>query len=277
MFNLQLDSLIFFRAHLFIFWYFLGTATAIVLLKHGRERLREKEQIRLLLETRSRQEDPNDDSEDKSRWQRFKEWCGRNKVYISTGILATIAVLSAILLYQGYNEISAPTLPPETMLESYLGKPSSLRETRDGLLAEDFFFAESTEPRKMGGKDFFDKEKLVLSRIFEMLDFYRQDPPAEYQVIAALRTMEKFLKSDVERWSLGELLHLQMQPHTSYAVIGYHSSLFGDWDDVSPEFKALFNFLTQSTGEGPHRQALEAFDVLRLDFITKVDRILADA
>ena len=169
------------------------------MLKHGRERLRENEHTRLILEAGPAQGKNPDDSKDKSRWDQFRNWCDRNKVYIGVGILATIAVLSAILLYYEYKEISVPPLPPETMLKSGLNKPSSLRESRDALLAQDFFFPELTNPRKVGGKDFFDKERLVLSRIFEMLDFYEHDTPSDPRVIGALQAMKQFLQSDVER------------------------------------------------------------------------------
>lgn len=188
----------------------------------------EKEQIRLLLETRSRQEDSNDDGEDKSRWERFKDWCSRNKVYIGAGILATVAVLAAILLYYGYAEGTPPSVGGDILLHSYIDKPSSLAQTRDGLLVSDFFFPEFTSPRELGGMEFFNKEKMLLSRIFEMFDFYKQSPPTKYQVVQALQTMRQFLKSDLERWTGGEQLHLTMQPHTSYAVMQYHACLRQD-------------------------------------------------
>ena len=76
--------------------------------------------------------------------------------------------------------------------------------------------------------DFFKKEKMFLSKMSEIFDFYDQNPPTDYRVIGALQTMGHFLKSDVERWSVAEKLHLHISDFTSYAVMGYHNCLMGD-------------------------------------------------
>lgn len=274
MVSLQVDEWVFFKVYLFSF---CTLYAGLVLLKHGRERLMEKEKIRLILETRITQgSSSNDDDKQKSRWERFKEWSDRNKAYIGLGILATVGLLLATGIYYNYAETPTPSVAPDSLLRSYIEKASSLRETRNALRAKDFFFQEFTNPREVGGMVFFEKEKMFLSRMFEMFDFYRQNPPTEYQVVSALETMRQFLRSDLKRWTLGEQLHLTMQPHTSYSVMQYHACLIRDWDDVPFEFKALFYFLSQSTTEGPHRQALEAFNFISKDFITKVNNVLDD-
>ena len=42
-----------------------------------------------------------------------------------------------------------------------------------------------------------------------------------------------------------------------------------NWDEAPVGFKTLFNFLTQSTATGPHREPLKAFRQLDLDFLTQ--------
>lgn len=56
----------------------------------------------------------------------------------------------------------------------------------------------------------------------------------------------------------------------------YHAYLMSDWEDAPLEFKNLFNFLTQSSDEGAHQKAQEAFNFLRMDFIRRVTTILVD-
>ena len=52
----------------------------------------------------------DDDDERKSRWERFKEWCDRNKVYIGLGILAAVAVVAAVMVYSSGS--TPPEVPP---------------------------------------------------------------------------------------------------------------------------------------------------------------------
>ena len=61
----------------------------------------------------SRRDD--DDDEHKSRWERFKGWCERNKVYIAAAILITVGVMTALALYS--SETPPPKVPPSDWKE----------------------------------------------------------------------------------------------------------------------------------------------------------------
>ena len=75
---------------------------------------------------------------------------------------------------------------------------------------------------------------------------------------------------------MGDLLRFEIPQHQTWALMNYHRNLASNLEDASVPFKILFNFLTQSTADGPHRKALEAFNFLRMDFITRVNIILGD-
>ena len=143
-------------------------------------------------------------------------------------------------------------------------------------MAEDIFFRENTSIREVSSTTFYAKEKEFLSRMFEVFDFYKQNPPTSLRALGALRTMQQFLESDVARWSMGDKLRFLTTEHKGYALRTYHGYLMSDWEDAPLQFKNLFYFLTQSTREGPHRKAQEAFNFLRMDFTTRVNSILGD-
>ena len=42
-----------------------------------------------------------------------------------------------------------------------------------------------------------------------------------------------------------------------------------NWDEAAVDFKNLFNFLTESPAQGAHREALDAYRKLSVDFLIK--------
>lgn len=117
-----------------------------------------------------------------------------------------MAVVSPLILYYGYAETPPPALEADTLLRNGLGKTSSLSQTRDALLAQDFLFSQNISVREVSSTAFYAKEKEFLSRVFEMFDFYEQSGVSDLRVLGALRTMQQFLESDVARWTLGDRL-----------------------------------------------------------------------
>ena len=112
--------------------------------------------------------------------------------------------------------------------------------------------------------------------MLEILDFYKQSPPSDLRVQGACRILIEFLERDVKRWSIGEQLRFTIPAHHTSALMNYHRELGSNLENSSIHFKVLFNFLTQSSAEGVHKKALEAFNIVANDFITRVNSILAD-
>ena len=228
----------------------------------------------------------DDDDKNKSRWERFKDWCSRNKVYIGLGILATVAVVAAVMVYSSGS--TPPEVPPADLEDrtlrakqrSGLDKLEWTNEKIDyftkktvaqvGLefMSDENFISPGVPESSLTGADILAREGVFLKQMLVVFDYYKKTPPTELAVQEQLATMTNFLKYN---------LHIlddvdQYQFHNWSAMkdcLRAYGRYLDNWDEADVAFKHLFNFLTQSPAPGAHQEALDAYRKLSVDFLTK--------
>lgn len=276
MFNLDLDSWLFFKKTVAVL------VVVAVLIKTSQNIFLEKHKGNLVKKIKSQKEFPEDDKgKNKSRWERFKDWCSRNKVYIGLGVLTILAVVA---LYQFSGENGGESASFREVPKKWEGGwvnayPGFYFGTPEALKTEDFFFPESTNILDLTGEQIFAKEKALMKRIFEIFNFYRQQNTwlasrsEEETVQAALDTMRCFLKCELDAYSIDQQRkfyhHYDATTEIYFYNLFIHNNELG-WESAD-RFRVLFNFLTRSPMQGAHSKALEAFDIISKDFIAKVD------
>ena len=157
----------------------------------------------------------DDDDEHKSRWERFKSWCSRNKVYIGLGILAAVAVVTAAVVYSSGS--TPPEVPPADLEDralrakqrSGLDRLESVHESIDfstkktvaqvGLefMSGENFISPGVPESSLTGADILAREGVFLKQMLVVFDYYKKNPPTELAVQEQLATMTNFLKYDL--------------------------------------------------------------------------------
>ena len=283
MFNLNMDILIFLKEFIALL------VAAAVLIKTSQNIFLEKHKGNLVKKIKSRKEFPQgkDDNDDKnkSRWERFKDWCSRNKVYIGVAILATVAAVTAYVVYSSgakTPDVSPPNPGNEGVgwkekagldrLEwasssiDFLNKKNIAQVCLE-FLGDETFFSPRTRISSITGADILVKEGLFLKQMLVVLDYYRENPPEDLPTRIRLDTLTDFLKYNLR--ILGEIDQYQFykidEMRDCVKAYGYY---LANWDEAPITFKTLFNFLTRSPTEGAHQEPIEAFRKLSTDFVS---------
>ena len=274
MFNLNMDILIFLKEFIALL------VAAAVLIKTSQNIFLEKHKGNLVKKIKSRKEFPEDDKgKNKSRWEKFKDWCSRNKVYIGLGILTILAV-AALYQFSGENGGEPFREVPKKWEGGWVNAyPEFYFGTAEALKTEDLFFPESTDIVNLTGEQIFVKEKALMKRIFEIFNFYRQQntwgvPRVEEETVqAALDTMRCFLKCELDVYSIDQQRKFCFHYDATTEIYFYNFFIQNseNCSESADRFKVLVNFLTRSPTQGAHSKALEAFDIISKDFIAKVD------
>lgn len=229
---------------------------------------------------------PSDDPEDKSRWERFKDWCSRNKVYIGVGILATVAVVTAFVVYSSGS--TPPEAPPANSGDNipewkqkagldrlgwvdssigYFEKKTASQVCRE-FLTNTSFISPGLPRNNLTGADILAKEGMFLKQMIVVLEYYEANPPTEENIKKGLQIITNFLRHGI--YILNDLDQLQFYNlNAMEECLNNYGHYLANLSDSPLEFKKLFYFLTQSEVQGPHREALKAFRDIRVDFMVK--------
>ena len=130
------------------------------------------------------------------------------------------------------------------------------------------FISPGVSQSSLTGADILAREGVFLKQMLVVFDYYKKTPPTELAVQEQLVTMTNFLKYDLH--ILDDLDQFQFYNSESMKeCLKSYGYYLANWDEAPVEFKKLFNFLIQSTSEGPHQKALEAYRKLSVDFMIK--------
>ena len=128
------------------------------------------------------------------------------------------------------------------------------------------FFSPSVSVTSITGADILVKEGLFLKEMLTVLDYYKENPPAEQATLEQLEIITNFLRHDLH--ILDELDQFQFFNWGSMQkCLKTYGLYLANYDEAPIDFKTLVNFLTQSLTEGHHREPLEAFRKLSMDFL----------
>ena len=128
------------------------------------------------------------------------------------------------------------------------------------------FISPAVSHNSLTGADILAMEGAFLKQMLVVFDYYKENPPADLAVAEQLDTVTNFLKHDLHIFE--ELDQCQFFNWDSMKnCLKAYGHYLANWDEAPVDFKTLFNFLTRSSAEGPHREALDAYQKLSADFL----------
>ena len=135
-------------------------------------------------------------------------------------------------------------------------------------MIDENFISPGVPESSLTGADILAREGVFLKQMLVVFDYYKKNPPTELVVQEQLATMTNFLKYDLHILDGMDQYQFYNRSAMKDCLRAYGRYL-DNWDEAAVDFKNLFNFLTQSPAQGAHREALDAYRKLSVDFLTK--------
>ena len=118
----------------------------------------------------------------------------------------------------------------------------------------------------MTGADIIAKEGNFLKQMLVVIDYYKKSPPVKQEISDQISFLSDFLEHKLNILSGTDQFYNFVSMKKCLEKYGHY---LANWDGAPADFKTLVNFLTKSSAPGPHREALKAFNEVRLNFLTQ--------